>query len=125
MDLQTALSRLSKLITKTDSDSETVERMTQALNFSKVEIGKAAPWIQLMVNYELNIIPKYTTGYATIVNGSRTVTLSNGGTVTNNFKGRYFKAHSTSREYEIINVDIDNNQIILRSKIVESSAVNC
>lgn len=111
---------LARILTKIPTDKETEDKIKQALNIAKVEIGKAAFWQQLLVpNNELLIIPKYTTGKASITKDSRVVTLTDGAVVESGFKGRFFSSKKTERGYEIVNVDTGANTLTLKTPIIE------
>lgn len=95
-------------------------KIRASLNFAKVEVGKYAPWKHLEVtNWEFVVVPDYETGTASITKDSRTVTIS-GGTLTSDFKGRFFSSSKSTSPYEIRNVS--GNDLILKTPMAEDSA---
>lgn len=122
MLFSTGIEFLSRILTKTPTDKETEDKIKQALNVAKVEIGKAAFWQQLLVpNNELLIIPKYTTGKASITKDNRVVTLTDGAVVIDGFKGRFFSSPKTERGYEIADVNTVANTLTLKTPIIEDT----
>lgn len=116
-----AQDKLALEVTKASSDSETLIRIKNSLNFGKSEVSKYTHWRHLEVpNNELLVIPQYTTGTASAVQDSRTVTLI-GGTVSANFKGRFFKGQQSSQIYEITDVSVPLNTLTLKTPIIEAS----
>lgn len=122
MNFADGINRLADIVSKTPTDSDTLGKLKQSLNFAKTEVSKAALWQQLHVpNNELIIIPDYTTGTANITLDSRTVSLA-GASLSIAFKGRFFKSQNSRFSYEIIGVDVANNLLTLRSPVTEDSA---
>lgn len=96
-------------------------KLRSALNFAKIHIGKYERWRHLVVsNHEMTVVPDYDTGTASIINGSRTVTLGSGAAPTSAFKGRFFSHQKGSFPYEIRSVSGQN--LILKTPIAEDSA---
>lgn len=116
-----AQKKLASEVTKTAADTETSDKIKNALNFGKSEVMKYSLWRHLEVpNNELVTVPQYTTGTATVVTDSRTVTIS-GGTVSAGFQGRFFITEKSTVQYEIISVSTSLNQLTLKTPIIEDS----
>src|SRR3990167_7086049 len=95
---------------KKPATGETLEQMRATWRFAKIEVGKAAMWRHLLVpNTELIIEADYDEGTIAVTANSRTVTLT-GGSVLAKHKGWYLQASSSTRQYEVRNIDTVNNQ---------------
>lgn len=78
-------------------------------------------WEPLKRIGEVVTVSNYTTGTATITNGSRSVTFGGGAALTSAMEGRFFQPQGTSNWYRIVKVN-SATDLTLYTPIIESSA---
>jgi hypothetical protein len=100
-------------------DDAKKEQYKRKINIALDAVTKSHRWKDLERQGELALVPNYTTGTASVVNGSRSVTIS-GGSLTSDMKGRYFQATGASMWYRIIGVS--GSTLTLETPIQESTA---
>lgn len=103
------------------TDSNIRSRVSTIINDKYKFIAESEHWRALQKRQEIRVIPKVTTGTASITKGNRAVTIS-GLTLVSAYQGRFFKHDNGTREYKINYVDIAGSQLILESPIAEDSS---
>lgn len=121
MILLKAIQRVADGVKLSTVDDRSKEQITRKINLSLEAVTKNYFWKDLERQGQLAIIPNYTTGTASISNGSRTVTIVSG-TVTSAMQGRFFRHENATGWYRIISVDTGSNTLILEVPIQEASA---
>jgi len=121
MILLEAIQRVADGVNLSNVSDRQKEQILRKINLAVEAVAKNYFWKDLERSGQLALVPNYTSGTASISNGSRTVTIASG-TVTNAMKGRFFKHENSGGWYRIVNVDTGANTLILEVPIQESSA---
>lgn len=121
MILLEAIQRVADGVKLSVVDDKVKEQIVRKINLALEAVTKNYFWKDLERSGQIALVPNYTTGTATIVNGSRTVTIAIG-MVTSAMQGRFFRHKNTNGWYRIIYVDTTLNTLTLEVPIQESSA---
>ena len=118
MILNHLLNELGDRLKVKNIDDEAVALiLIRKLNESSKEIGRIHDWDCLKYLGSFNTVPNYTTGTATVTNGSRTV-MGSGTSWTSAMVGRHFK--SGSNWYKIV-AFVSSTELVLETPINEVS----
>lgn len=93
-----------ELTQKTNNDETVKVHLIRTFNMFHKDFNSRYPWPWRWKTASLQTIENYETGTVVVTNGSRTVTVSGGGTFTDAMEGRVFKLNRDTEFYQIKDV---------------------